>query len=108
MQAGSREARQDACGLRMRLLADGRAPRHVPPTPDANETGPAGTAAPDVVRSSLEDNLRFAQNLQALEFNLAAWESGDPIRPEAKVARKKGAMMPLSSPPLRDSNAQLR
>lgn len=111
LQSGSKVARQDACGLRMRLLADGRPPRHAQPAPDENGASP--TAAPGALRSSLEDNLRFAQNLQALEFNLAAWESGDPIRAEVKVARKKGAMMPtlslpLGSPPLRESNAQQR
>jgi len=53
------QARQHACGLRMRQLADGTA---VARGDAAREAVPPVT--PDAVQSSLEDNLRFAQNLQ--------------------------------------------
>ena len=49
--------------------------------------------------------------LQALEFNLSAWESGETLRADAKQGRKKGAMMPqLASPPppLRERNSMLK
>lgn len=103
-QSGSKAARQLACGLRMRLLADGTAPRHVVSNSDAAAGEQNDSATADAVQANLEKNLRFARNLQAVEFNLAAWESGDTLRSETKTTRKKGGMMPCSGSPLRESN----
>ncbi len=73
--SGSREARQHACGLRMRIAAeaaDAGNGRSSSKRISEGSQPPAMSSggAQQLLQASLEDNMRFAQNLQALEFNL--------------------------------------
>lgn len=79
--------------MRMRMFAEGTSAGAVGRTP----TSVGGSAAS--AGEGLEENMRFSQNLQALEFNLAAIESGEPL-PDLKRV-KSPLLSPSSSTPTR-------
>ncbi|KAL1527768.1 hypothetical protein AB1Y20_009153 [Prymnesium parvum] len=76
LSESAQQERATACALRMRMLAEGAVA--------SRSTSDAASG------HELEDNLRFSHNLQALEFNLMAVESGE-ILPDFK--RVKSPMM---------------
>ena len=79
-----------ACALRMRMFAEGSGAAVRQPGSSKSDV--------DVLSSQgLEENLRFSQNLQALEYNLMAIESGQAL-PELKRHKSPLLVSPLLSP----------
>jgi len=86
--SGSKEARQHACGQRMRMHAE-----EAPPLAEPRAGGAAALESTQQLgHINEEENLRFRLNLEAIEINLATQEARDP---ESTKQHTRGAMMPL-------------
>lgn len=96
--AGGQGARAAACALRVQSLLGtegGSAPGACVVTPPAS--APDGTAM--TPPTSVEANMRFSQNLHALELNLANLEqAGEALPDRALPVRRAAGGTPFSSP----------